>query len=84
MNVVESGKLSTRAWAYFRDPEVRLLKKLLGVFAVAYVVLPFDLIPDFIPVLGWLDDVGIVSAVAWYLVRQIKNHDLRGQATLKD
>lgn len=74
----ESHGLTSKAWAYFRDPGVKLWKKLLGVFAVAYVILPFDLIPDFIPVLGWLDDVGVVSAVAWYLVRQIRNHPPRG------
>ena len=74
----ESHGLTSKTWAYFRDPGVKLWKKLLGVFAVAYVILPFDLIPDFIPVLGWLDDVGVVSAVAWYLVRQIRNHPPRG------
>jgi uncharacterized membrane protein YkvA (DUF1232 family) len=42
------------------DREVPWTAKLLLVAVVGYIALPFDLIPDFIPVLGQVDDVAIV------------------------
>ena len=52
-----------------RDPRVSRRKKaLLGALA-AYLALPFDLIPDFLPVAGQLDDVLIVALVLRSLLR---------------
>jgi len=51
---------------YFRDREASLLGKLFVLAAVIYVISPVDLIPDAFPVIGWLDDIGVMSlAVAW-------------------
>ncbi len=46
-----------------RDQRTPLLAKLLLVFLLAYVVSPIDLIPDFIPVLGLLDEMILVPAI---------------------
>jgi uncharacterized membrane protein YkvA (DUF1232 family) len=43
-----------------RDPRVPWYAKVLGVCVVAYAFSPIDLVPDFIPVLGLLDDLLIV------------------------
>src|SRR5260221_1003686 len=47
------------AWALIRDDRVPLLLKAIPLVALIYVLSPIDLIPDFIPVLGQLDDLGI-------------------------
>lgn len=44
-------------WGLISDPRVALLDKLLVAGAVAYIVSPVDLVPDFIPFLGEVDDV---------------------------
>lgn len=55
-------------WLGARDPRVPLSAKLVAGAVAAYALSPVDLIPDFIPVLGYLDDlilvpVGILIAI---------------------
>ena len=52
-----------------RDPRVPRRRKLLLVALVGYLALPFDLVPDFIPVAGQLDDAIIVALVLRSFVR---------------
>lgn len=52
-----------------RDPGVPRRRKLLLLGLVGYLALPFDLIPDFIPVAGQLDDAVIVALVLRHFVR---------------
>jgi uncharacterized membrane protein YkvA (DUF1232 family) len=47
-------------WALARDPRVAIVDKLLVLAAAAYVVSPIDVIPDFIPFLGQIDDLYLV------------------------
>ncbi len=58
------------AWLAARDPRVPMLARLLAVAVAAYALSPIDLIPDFIPVLGWLDDLVIVP-LGLVLVRRL-------------
>jgi uncharacterized membrane protein YkvA (DUF1232 family) len=54
-----------------RDPRVRLLPKIIVGVCIAYALSPIDLIPDFIPVLGYLDDLVIVPALIALAIRLI-------------
>jgi uncharacterized membrane protein YkvA (DUF1232 family) len=47
-------------WLAARDPRVPWCAKALGLAVAAYALSPIDLIPDFIPVLGYLDDLILV------------------------
>jgi uncharacterized membrane protein YkvA (DUF1232 family) len=56
-------------WLAARDPRVPWLAKVMAGLVAAYALSPIDLIPDFIPVLGYLDDLiivplGILAVVA--------------------
>jgi uncharacterized membrane protein YkvA (DUF1232 family) len=48
-------------WRMARDPQVPLRAKAVLPAIAAYVVMPVDIIPDFIPVLGQLDDIVVVG-----------------------
>ena len=54
-----------------RDPRVPWYAKALGACVVAYALSPIDLIPDFIPVLGYLDDLVLVPLGLLLIVRLI-------------
>lgn len=58
-------------WFAYRDPRTPTAPKLLGIFVVAYALSPIDLIPDFIPVLGFVDDVLILPGLIWLAIRLI-------------
>jgi len=58
-----------------KDNRTPRMAKLLAIAVVAYALSPIDLIPDFIPVLGLLDDLIIVPAGIVLIVRLIP-HDL--------
>lgn len=58
-------------WLAARDPRVPWYAKLLAAAVAAYALSPIDLIPDFVPILGYLDDLVIVPAGIWAAVRLI-------------
>lgn len=60
-----AASLKTEAYAVYlaaRDPRTPWAAKALVLLVVAYALSPIDLIPDFVPILGYLDDLIIVPA----------------------
>lgn len=58
-------------WLAARDPRVPWHAKAVAGAVAAYALSPIDLIPDFIPVLGYVDDLLIVPAGIWLAIRLI-------------
>jgi len=58
-------------WFCMRHPRTPLAAKLLAALVVGYALSPIDLIPDFIPVLGYLDDVILVPLGVLLAMRMI-------------
>ncbi|WP_110633603.1 YkvA family protein [Salinicola salarius] len=58
-------------WLAARDPRTPWFAKVLAVVIAAYAVSPIDLVPDFIPVLGYVDDIIIVPLGILLVVKLI-------------
>ena len=61
-------------WFARLHPDTPWHAKALAVLVAAYAFSPIDLIPDFIPVLGYLDDLIIVPLGIWLALRAIPPH----------
>lgn len=48
------------AWRLMREPRVSMAIKAIPLLALLYVVSPIDVIPDFLPVIGQIDDIGLL------------------------
>lgn len=65
-----------------RDPRTPWYVKILIFFVIAHTFSPIDLIPDFIPVLGYLDDLIITPGGLWLAVRLIPPDVMREARTV--
>jgi uncharacterized membrane protein YkvA (DUF1232 family) len=59
------------AWLCARDPRTPWHARAFGLLVTAYALSPIDLIPDFIPVLGLLDDAVLIPAGIWLFVKML-------------
>lgn len=79
----ETGRLARRvaalslrrkarlAWRLLRDRRVPLPARALLPALVLYLAMPLDLVPDFIPVVGYLDDLLVIMGAAWLFLRLV-------------
>jgi len=58
-------------WFCCRHPATPLAAKILATVVVAYALSPIDLIPDFIPVIGYLDDVILIPIGNYFTLKLI-------------
>jgi uncharacterized membrane protein YkvA (DUF1232 family) len=66
------------AGALFRDDRIGRAPRVIALALVLYLAMPLDLVPDFIPVLGYLDDVLIVGIGTVMLLRSIPRSIIEG------
>jgi uncharacterized membrane protein YkvA (DUF1232 family) len=76
MEKVNHSELVARArrlWNYLTSGRASTADFILVVGALLYIISPIDAIPDFIPVVGWLDDMAIAGLVLGYLDNKARN-----------
>lgn len=73
-HVVEKLKI---LFYYFRDPETSKLRKALVGAALLYFIMPMDVIPDYIPMLGYVDDGAAVVFVWRVLSKELERFSSR-------
>ncbi len=80
---IEQAQLS---WRLFRDPRVPVPLKAIPIGVLLYVLSPIDIIADFIPILGQMDDIAVIGLGLSLFVRSVpptlvKEHlaEMRGE-----
>jgi uncharacterized membrane protein YkvA (DUF1232 family) len=71
-SIAQGVRREIRVWQLvLKDPRTPKLSKILLWIALGYLLLPFDILPDFLPVVGHLDDVLIVSVLVIIALKMI-------------
>jgi uncharacterized membrane protein YkvA (DUF1232 family) len=71
---VKFAKHLVALFRYMSDGSVPWYKKTVVVGGLAYFIFPFDTIPDMLPLIGYLDDFGVIAAVLGYLGKELKSY----------
>jgi uncharacterized membrane protein YkvA (DUF1232 family) len=61
-------------YRYMKDPLVKWYRKAIVVAALIYFIVPIDSIPDITPLFGYLDDLGVITALLKYLGSELMEY----------
>jgi uncharacterized membrane protein YkvA (DUF1232 family) len=68
-------------YRYMKDPFVKWYRKAIVVAALIYFIVPIDTIPDITPLFGYLDDLGVITALLKYLGSELMQYYPEGYRT---
>lgn len=68
-------------YRYMKDPLVKWFRKAIVVAALVYFIVPIDTIPDITPLFGYLDDLGVITALLKYLGSELMSYYPEGYRT---
>ncbi|MBO0586270.1 YkvA family protein [Sporosarcina sp. E16_8] len=88
--VMKYGKQVGKTTVYYslllyyvaKNPKVPKSTKMIIVGALSYLIFPLDLIPDFIPAIGLVDDAGVIAAAVFKVISHIDG-DVKNKAKVK-
>lgn len=69
-------KMIPALWIAMKKKETPILAKLFAILTLGYALSPIDLIPDFIPVIGYLDDLILLPLLIYVTIKLIPKHIL--------
>jgi uncharacterized membrane protein YkvA (DUF1232 family) len=58
-------------WFALKNPKTPFLARAVAFITVTYTLSPIDLIPDFIPVLGYIDDIILIPILVWITLKLV-------------
>ena len=68
-------------YRYMKDPLVKWYRKAIVVAGLIYFIVPIDAIPDLTPFFGYLDDLGVITALLKYLGHELTDYYPEGYRT---
>jgi uncharacterized membrane protein YkvA (DUF1232 family) len=79
----ELVRRAQQLWDHFNSGNVSGTEKVLVIAALLYLISPVDLVPDFIPIAGLLDDAAVAGLVLDYVLKQIEGKGRKSKAEEK-
>ena len=69
-------------YKYMKDPLVKWYRKAIVVAGLIYFIVPIDAIPDMTPFFGYLDDLGVITALLKYLGSELMSYYPEGHVEI--